>query len=108
MQNQSTTMSKSQEYFNQYPFELSEFQKNAIEGIVNGNNVLITAHTGSGKTLPAEFAIEHFVAQGKRLYILHLLKHFLIKNFMNSLKNFQISLSEFLQEILSLILKRMY
>ena len=61
MQFQSNTMSKSQEYFNQYPFELSEFQKKAIEGIVNGNNVLITAHTGSGKTLPAEVAIKHWV-----------------------------------------------
>ena len=97
-----------QEHFDKFPFELSDFQKYSIQAILEGNHILVTAHTGSGKTLPAEFAIEHFVAQGKRLYILHLLKHFLIKNFMNSLKNFQISLSEFLQEILSLILKRMY
>lgn len=41
-------------------FELSDFQKWAIKGIINGDNVLITAHTGSGKTLPAEFMIEHF------------------------------------------------
>lgn len=73
MQNQSNTMSKSQEYFNQYPFELSEFQKNAIEGIVNGNNVLITAHTGSGKTLPAEVAIKHWAetAPSKKNKILY-------------------------------------
>ena len=30
-------------------FELSDFQKWAIKGIVEGDNVLITAHTGSGK-----------------------------------------------------------
>ena len=29
--------------------------------------MLVTAHTGSGKTLPAEFAIEHFVKKGKRV-----------------------------------------
>jgi superfamily II RNA helicase len=34
---------------------------------VEGNHVLVTAHTGSGKTLPAEFAIQHFVKGGKRL-----------------------------------------
>ncbi|MDA9216220.1 DEAD/DEAH box helicase [bacterium] len=41
-------------------FTLSEFQKWAIWGIIHGNHVLITAHTGSGKTLPAEFMIKWF------------------------------------------------
>ena len=49
-----------QSIFNEYPFELSDFQKWAIKSILNNHNVLITAHTGSGKTLPAEFAINHF------------------------------------------------
>ena len=44
---------------------LSDFQKDAIEAIQNGYHVLITAHTGSGKTLPAEKAIDHFTSQGK-------------------------------------------
>ena len=50
-----------------YPFQLSFFQKAAIEGITKDKNVLITAHTGSGKTLPAEYAIEHFVSNGKKV-----------------------------------------
>ena len=54
-------------HFEKYPFELSTFQKYAIESVVTGNHVLVTAHTGSGKTLPAEFAIEHFVSQGKKV-----------------------------------------
>jgi len=53
--------------FDMFPYELSDFQKYAIEGIVNQQHVLITAHTGSGKTLPAEFAIQHFVKQGKKV-----------------------------------------
>lgn len=54
-------------YFEKYDFSLSSFQKFAIEAIVEGNHILVTAHTGSGKTLPAEFAIEHFVSQGKKV-----------------------------------------
>jgi superfamily II RNA helicase len=39
--------------FAKYPYPLSDFQKYAIEGIIEGQHVLVTAHTGSGKTLPA-------------------------------------------------------
>lgn len=41
-------------------FELSDFQKWAIKYMIEGQHVLITAHTGSGKTLPAEFMIKMF------------------------------------------------
>lgn len=54
-------------YFDQFPYELDHFQKYAIEGIINNKHVLVTAHTGSGKTLPAEFTIKHFTDQGKRV-----------------------------------------
>jgi len=53
--------------FAKYPYDLSDFQKYAIEAIYTGNHVLVTAHTGSGKTLPAEFAIKFFVGQGKKV-----------------------------------------
>ena len=58
---------ENNQYFERFPFELSNFQKYAIEGIVSNNHVLVTAHTGSGKTLPAEFAIEYFTSKGKKL-----------------------------------------
>jgi antiviral helicase SKI2 len=48
-------------------FQLSDFQKYAIDGVIKGQHVLVTAHTGSGKTLPAEFAIQHFVSQNKKV-----------------------------------------
>lgn len=48
-------------------FQLSEFQIKANEAIENGNHVLITAHTGSGKTLPAEYAIKYFTEKGKKV-----------------------------------------
>ena len=43
-----------------FPFEFSPFQDKAINNILLGNNVLITAHTGSGKTVPAEAAFIYF------------------------------------------------
>jgi len=46
------------------PIELSSFQKWAI---VDNDNVLVTAHTGSGKTLPAEFAIQYFTQRKKKV-----------------------------------------
>jgi superfamily II RNA helicase len=55
------------ECFEKYPYELSIFQKYAIESIIEGHHVLVTAHTGTGKTLPAEFAIEYFVSKGKKV-----------------------------------------
>lgn len=63
----SSSEQKYKEYFEKYPFPLSSFQKYALEAIVEGHHILVTAHTGSGKTLPAEFAIEHFVSQGKKV-----------------------------------------
>jgi superfamily II RNA helicase len=48
-------------------FQLSEFQTKAIEAIESGKHVLVTAHTGSGKTLPAEYAIDYFTKQGKNV-----------------------------------------
>ena len=59
--------SKYDSHFELYPYPLSDFQKYAIEAIVEKQHVLVTAHTGSGKTLPAEFAIQHFAKQGKKV-----------------------------------------
>jgi superfamily II RNA helicase len=50
-----------------YPYPLSDFQKYAIDGIMKGQHVLVTAHTGSGKTLPAEFAINYFTNKNKKV-----------------------------------------
>ena len=48
-------------------FHYSDFQKKAIQSIEDGHHTLITAHTGSGKTLPAEYAIEYFTKKGKKV-----------------------------------------
>jgi superfamily II RNA helicase len=53
--------------FSHYPYPLSDFQKYAIQGILQNQHILVTAHTGSGKTLPAEFAIQHWTNQGKKV-----------------------------------------
>jgi antiviral helicase SKI2 len=58
---------KYKEHFDKFKFPLHIFQKHAIEGIVEGHHVLICAPTGTGKTLPGEFCIQHFVSQGKKV-----------------------------------------
>ena len=60
------TNSKYQSVFDNYSFELSDFQKWAIEAIHESKNVMITAFTGSGKTLPAEEAIKYYHLLGKK------------------------------------------
>ena len=57
---------KENDIFKSWPFALSDFQKYALESIQSGNNTVITAHTGSGKTLPAEFAIRYFKDKGQK------------------------------------------
>ena len=45
---------------------MHDFQKWAIEAIVTGNHVLVCCPTGSGKTLPGEFALDYFHSKGKK------------------------------------------
>ncbi len=47
-------------------FRLSTFQIQAIEALRAGENVLLAAPTGAGKTLVAEYAIADAVARGRR------------------------------------------
>ena len=53
-------------YYSKFSHPLHVFQKWAIEGIVKGHHVLVTAPTGSGKSLPAEFALDYFHSKGKK------------------------------------------
>jgi superfamily II RNA helicase len=50
-----------------YTFPLDEFQKHAIVSINKNHNVLVTAATGSGKSLVAEYAIERGIERGKKV-----------------------------------------
>lgn len=67
IQPEDPTGESYESYFNTYNFPLSDFQKWAIYSIVKGDHCLVTAHTGSGKTLPAEFAIEYFKSKNKKV-----------------------------------------
>lgn len=59
---------KFKEFFGIFPnYTLSDFQKFAIEAIVKGQHSLSCVPTGSGKTLPAVFAIQHYTQLGKKV-----------------------------------------
>ncbi len=50
-----------------YPFPLDPFQEEAIRYIQEGDSVIVSAPTGAGKTLIAEFAIFKALTTGQRL-----------------------------------------
>ena len=49
------------------PFPLDDFQLRGIRAIDEGRSVIVSAPTGAGKTLVAEFAIDRTLAHGRRL-----------------------------------------
>ena len=51
-----------------FPFELDDFQKEAIAALDANRSVVVCAPTGSGKTLIGEYAIHRALAQGKRVF----------------------------------------
>jgi superfamily II RNA helicase len=51
-----------------FTFKLDAFQEEAIQYISKDENVLITAKTGSGKTLVGEFQIWRSLNKGKRVF----------------------------------------
>ena len=52
----------------EYSFPLDKFQRYAIRAINRDENVLVTAKTGSGKTLVGEYQIAHSLKKGKRVF----------------------------------------
>ena len=63
----SENEARYKEHFEKFNYPLHIFQKWAIEGIVEGHHVLCCCPTGSGKSLPAEFAVQHFASYGKKV-----------------------------------------
>lgn len=47
------------------PFEVDDFQDEALQGLEEGDNVLVAAPTGAGKTVVADFAV--FLAQHRNM-----------------------------------------
>ncbi len=51
-----------------FPFQLDDFQLEAIDALNQGESVIVCAPTGSGKTLVGEYAIHRALAMGKRVF----------------------------------------
>lgn len=59
---------KIEEKLIQFPFELDVFQKRSIIRLERHENVLVCAHTSSGKTVIAEYAIAMGIKHSKRVF----------------------------------------
>jgi len=51
-----------------FPFPLDSFQLEAIDALNQGHSVVVSAPTGSGKTLVGEYAIHRALAHGRRVF----------------------------------------
>ena len=51
-----------------FPFSLDDFQLEAIEALNQGHSVVVSAPTGSGKTLIGEYAIHRALAHGQKVF----------------------------------------
>jgi len=56
-----------EQFRSRYSFPLDDFQVEAVRAIEAGQSVIVSAPTGAGKTLVAEFAIHAALAVGRRL-----------------------------------------
>jgi ATP-dependent RNA helicase HelY len=61
-------VSSPDRFAERFPFALDDFQVRAIEALDAGISVLVAAPTGSGKTVVAEYAIEHALARGGKTF----------------------------------------
>ena len=51
-----------------FPFPLDDFQLEAISALNQGHSVVVSAPTGSGKTLVGEYAIHRALAHGQKVF----------------------------------------
>ncbi|MAR07765.1 MAG: DEAD/DEAH box helicase [Cyanobium sp. NAT70] len=51
-----------------YPFQLDGFQLEAIDALNQGQSLVVSAPTGSGKTLIGEYAIHRALAHGQKVF----------------------------------------
>lgn len=51
-----------------YPFELDDFQQQAMAVLANGESVMVAAPTGTGKTIVAEYGIFQSYSHRKRIF----------------------------------------
>jgi superfamily II RNA helicase len=56
-----------EDFSSRHSFELDQFQVDACRAVESGHSVIVSAPTGAGKTLVAEFAIHLALAAGKRI-----------------------------------------
>ena len=60
-------MERLERFRSKYPFPLDDFQLEAARALDDGQSVIVSAPTGAGKTLVAEYAIQLALETGRRI-----------------------------------------
>ncbi len=64
----SENENKYKDNYNSFQYDLDDFQKWSIDAIETNKHLLITAHTGSGKSMPFEYAIQKYcIRENKKI-----------------------------------------
>ena len=79
----------------EFPYELDNFQKHGANSIEHGHHIIVTAHTGSGKTSVGEYAIAYHIKRNKRIIYttpIKALSNQIHKNLSNKYKDWDIGI----------------
>ena len=79
-----------------FPYESDHFQKHAFSCIERGEHVLVTAHTGSGKTDIGIYAIAHHLRQNNKIVYTSPIKALSNQKYEEMVRKFEVNFSSIL------------
>lgn len=78
----------------QFPYQPDHFQMWSFEAINLGHHVLVTAHTGSGKTAVAKYAIASTIRSGKKVMYTSPIKALSNQKYKELIEDFELEFSD--------------
>jgi superfamily II RNA helicase len=65
--NESPPLTIEEQEILRFPYELDSFQRHSVHALCKGQHVLVTAHTGCGKTTVAEYGVAWGISRARKV-----------------------------------------